>query len=70
MSLKVAYAIPHMALRDYGVHLDESAHSYAAATRQMCGRLGVEVHFTSPYAHHMLGKAEAPPVPLGATPLP
>jgi hypothetical protein len=31
------------------------------ATRQMCGRLGVGVQFSSPYhAHHMLGKAERP----------
>jgi hypothetical protein len=32
----------------------------AAVTRQMCARLGVGVHFSAPYAHHMLGKAERP----------
>jgi transposase InsO family protein len=32
----------------------------ADATRQMCGRLGVGVQFSAPYAHHMLGKAERP----------
>jgi hypothetical protein len=30
------------------------------ATRLMCGRLGVIVHYSAPYAHHMLGKAERP----------
>jgi hypothetical protein len=29
-------------------------------TRQICGRLGVGVQFSAPYAHHMLGKAERP----------
>jgi hypothetical protein len=29
----------------------------AAATRQMCARMGVGVQFSAPYAHHMLGKA-------------
>jgi hypothetical protein len=32
----------------------------AVVTRQMCARLGVGVHFSAPYAHHMLGKAEPP----------
>jgi hypothetical protein len=32
----------------------------AAPTRQMCARMGVGVHFSAPYAHHMLGKAERP----------
>jgi hypothetical protein len=32
----------------------------ATATRLMCGRLGVGVQFSAPYAHHMLGKAERP----------
>jgi hypothetical protein len=32
----------------------------ATTTRLMCGRLGVGVHYSAPYAHHMLGKAERP----------
>jgi transposase InsO family protein len=32
----------------------------ATATRQMCARMGVGVHFSPPYADHMLGKAERP----------
>jgi hypothetical protein len=32
----------------------------AKATRHICGRLGVGVQFSPPYAHHMLGKAERP----------
>jgi hypothetical protein len=32
----------------------------AAVTRHVCARLGVGVHFSPPYAHHMLGKAERP----------
>jgi hypothetical protein len=32
----------------------------ADVTRQMCARLGVGVWFSTPYVHHMLGKAERP----------
>jgi hypothetical protein len=32
----------------------------AAVTRQMCGRLGVGVQYSAPYADHTLGKAELP----------
>jgi hypothetical protein len=32
----------------------------AYVTRHMCVRLGVDVQFSAPYAHHMLGKAERP----------
>jgi transposase InsO family protein len=30
----------------------------AAPTRRTCGKLGVGVHFSAPYAHYMLGKTE------------
>jgi hypothetical protein len=32
----------------------------STATRLLCGRLGVGVQYSAPYAHHMLGKAERP----------
>jgi hypothetical protein len=32
----------------------------AANTQLMCTRLGFSTHFSAPYAHHMLGKAERP----------
>jgi hypothetical protein len=38
----------------------DAARYEATATRQMCGRLGVGIQFSTPYAHHMLGKAERP----------
>jgi hypothetical protein len=32
----------------------------AALSRQICGRLGVEVQYSAPYTHHILGKAKRP----------
>jgi hypothetical protein len=32
----------------------------AAVTRQMCVRMGIGVHFSTPYSHHMLGKVKRP----------
>jgi hypothetical protein len=32
----------------------------AAAARLICGRFGVGVYYSAPYAHHMLGKAKRP----------
>jgi hypothetical protein len=31
-----------------------------ATTLHMCAHMGVGVHFSAPFAHHMLGKAERP----------
>jgi hypothetical protein len=38
--------------------LDSDPVFEATSTRLMCGRLGVGVQYSAPYAHHMLGKAE------------
>jgi hypothetical protein len=40
--------------------LDSDSVFDVAASRQMCGRMGIDVQFSAPYAHYMLGKEERP----------
>jgi hypothetical protein len=42
------------------IKFDSDSVFEAAPTRQICARMGFGVHFSSTYAHHMLGKAERP----------
>jgi hypothetical protein len=56
------HARHHSSSGTFGPELKFDSHPAleATATRLMCGQLGVGVHYSAPYAHHMLGKAECP----------
>jgi transposase InsO family protein len=62
MDIKHLHARPHSQSGAFApaIKFDSESIFAAAATRHMCAHLGVGVHLSAPYAHHMLGKAERP----------